>query len=129
VVLIAIVGTSLRMFLYSINTLPNNVILIEMMNGITWTLLWIASVEFVNETIPVKWRSTGQSLLWASYFGAGSILGNIISGRLYQHMVMREVYLLNGIAIGMLALVSGYFLVMKNNRQGRYRDIKEQIRN
>jgi len=80
VVLIAIFATALRLFFYSVNNNPNLVILIESMNGLTWTLLWVSAVEFVNNIVPAKWRTTGQSLLWAAYYGAGAVTGNIASG-------------------------------------------------
>jgi len=99
VVLIAVTGTILRLSLYALNNNPGAVIGIECMNGITWTLLWIASVEFVNERIPAKWRTTGQSLLWAAYYGAGYISGNIINGWLYQHVPMKLVYACNAIMV------------------------------
>jgi len=86
VVFMAILATSLRLFLYSVNSNPNLVIFIEAMNGMTWTLLWVSSVEFVNNIIPAKWRTTGQSMLWAAYFGAGAVTGNIVSGWMYQQM-------------------------------------------
>jgi len=108
VVLIAIFATALRLFLYSINSNPDLVIFIEAMNGITWTLLWISSVEFVNDRVPSKWRTTGQSLLWASYFGAGAVAGNIVNGWLFDQISMQRVYGYNSLMIlmtGMLALV------------------------
>lgn len=118
VVLIAIFGTVIRLFFYSINGNPAHVLFIETMNGITWTLLWIASVEFVNEMVPARWRTTGQSLLWAAYFGAGSILGNVISGRLYQQMEMQKVYSILSGAILLVALAATLiFLVLNRKKQ------------
>ncbi len=118
IVLIAIFGTALRLFFYSMNDNPNTVLFIETMNGITWTLLWIASVEFVNELVPAKFRTTGQSLLWAAYFGAGSILGSIISGKLYQHMEMQKVYSINSLAILIVAVIATIiFLLRKKKKQ------------
>lgn len=96
VVFIAIIATSIRLFLYSVNNNPNLVIFIEAMNGMTWTLLWVSSVEFVNKLIPAQWRTTGQSMLWAAYFGAGAVLGNILSGWMYQLMPMKQVYSTHG---------------------------------
>lgn len=116
VVLIAIFATCLRLFLYSINSNPNLVILIESMNGLTWTLLWVASVEFVNSMVPAKWRTTGQSLLWAAYYGAGAVTGNIASGWLYQHMPMKQVYAINSLMIllaGIMAIYISFFSKVK----------------
>ncbi len=105
VVLIAVFGTALRLLMYSLNQRAAWVIGIETMNGITWTLLWIASVDFVDKRVPAAWRTTGQSLLWAAYFGAGAIAGNIFSGRLYEMMPMRGVYGINSA----LATAAGLF--------------------
>ena len=95
VVLIAVFGTVLRLLMYSLNERAAWVIGIETMNGITWTLLWIASVDYVDKRVPARWRTTGQSLLWAAYFGAGAIAGNILSGRLYEVMPDRKSTRLN----------------------------------
>lgn len=92
VLIIAISGTALRLLLYYLNSDPYAVIGIESLNGVTWTLLWLASVEFVNAKIPAQWRTTGQSLLWAMYFGAGAVLGNILTGRLHETLPMQQVF-------------------------------------
>lgn len=116
VVLIAVIGTALRLFFYSVNETPSFVLGIETMNGITWTLLWIASVEFVNEMIPARWRTTGQSLLWASYFGAGAILGNVLTGKMYEVMEMQKVYGIMSLSVLLVALLASLlFLFTKNN--------------
>lgn len=103
VLIIAIFGTALRLLLYYLNSNPYTVIGIESLNGVTWTLLWLACVEFVNAKIPAQWRTTGQSMLWAMYFGAGAVLGNILTGRLYETMPMQQVF---GI-FSLLVLITG----------------------
>ena len=116
VVLIAIVATAVRMFLYSINNNPNMVVFIETMNGMTWTLLWIASVEYINDQVPSKWRTTGQSLLWAAYFGAGAVLGNLFSGWLYNKMPMQSVYAVNSVMVGVVAVLTAFVIVVNDKR-------------
>lgn len=106
VVFIAIFATALRLFFYSVNYNPQIVMFIETMNGITWTLLWIASVEFVNEMVPSQWRTTGQSLLWAAYYGAGAILGNIIIGRMYESLEIHYIYSILSLSILIIAITA-----------------------
>ena len=106
VVFIAIFATALRLFFYSVNYNPQIVMFIETMNGITWTLLWIASVEFVNEMVPPQWRTTGQSLLWAAYYGAGAILGNIIIGRMYESLEIHYIYSILSLSILIIAITA-----------------------
>jgi PPP family 3-phenylpropionic acid transporter len=117
VVFIAIIATSVRLFLYSINSNPNLVIFIEAMNGMTWTLLWVSSVEFVNSLVPAKFRTTGQSMLWAAYFGAGAVLGNILSGWMYQFMPMKQVYSTNALMILLTGMLTLYIFFFRNTKQ------------
>ena len=109
VVVIAIFFTAMRLFLYSFNNNPQAVVFIETMNGITWTLLWISCVEFIDKKMPAKWRTTGQSLLWAAYFGAGAIIGNMFSGILYEQVGIKKVFVINGIIILITSIMAYYF--------------------
>lgn len=117
VVFMAIIATAVRLFLYSINNNPNLVIFIEAMNGMTWTLLWVSSVEFVNSLVPAKFRTTGQSMLWAAYFGAGAVLGNILSGWMYQFMPMKQVYSTNALMILLTGILALYIFFFRNTKQ------------
>ncbi|MBX3240996.1 MAG: MFS transporter [Chitinophagaceae bacterium] len=111
---IAIWGTAVRLLLYYLNGNPYMVIGIETLNGVTWTLLWIASVEFVNHKVPAAWRTTGQSLLWAMYFGAGAVLGNILIGRLYESLPMRQIFGIFSMIVWVVALA---FLLLIRGRK------------
>jgi len=106
ILLIAVFGTSIRLMLYYFTGNPNLVIAIELLNGVTWTLLWIASVEFVNKNVPPAWRATGQSLLWAVYFGAGAIAGNLLTAKLYEIFPMRSVFGINSVIVFIVLLIS-----------------------
>ena len=120
VLVIAIFGTALRLLCYYLNNNPYAVMGIETLNGVTWTLLWISAVEFVNEKVPAQWRTTGQSLLWAMYFGAGAVLGNISIGRLYETMPMQQVF---GI-FSLLVFVTGIISFMLFYRSAKSKSYK-----
>ncbi|MBX3256637.1 MAG: MFS transporter [Chitinophagaceae bacterium] len=113
---IAIWGTAVRLLLYYLNGNPYMVIGIETMNGITWTLLWIASVEFVNNKVPAAWRTTGQSLLWAMYFGAGAVLGNILIGRLYELLPMRQIFGIFSVVVWVVAVIFLLLIRVRKNK-------------
>lgn len=122
---IAIWGTVLRLLLYYLNGNQYAVIGIELLNGVTWTLLWIASVEFVNSKVPAQWRTTGQSLLWAMYFGAGAVLGNVFIGNLYETLPMRQIF---GIFSGVVLLVAITFAGMLYMKKGNtVRTMKDTV--
>jgi len=104
--LITVLATALRMLLYSLVKNPEAAIAIEVLHGISWSLFWVVCVECINMLVREEWRATGQSLLYAAYFGAGAIAGNFWTGYLADtKMKIAEIFLLNaGIAaiVGLL---------------------------
>ncbi len=107
--LVTITASALRMFLYSITKNPQTALLIELLHGISWSLFWVVCVESVNKMVREEWRATGQSLLYAAYFGAGVIAGNFWTGYLSDSkMKISEVFLLNAgivFCVGVLVLI------------------------
>ena len=107
--LITVFATALRLLLYSVVKNPQAAIAIELLHGISWSLFWVVCVEYVNMLVREDWRATGQSLLYAAYFGAGAIVGNFWTGYLSDtKMKIAEIFLLNaGIAaiVGLLILI------------------------
>ena len=106
--LFTVFATALRLFLYSIIKDPHAAIFIEVLHGISWSLFWVVCVESVNKLVQEEWRATGQSILYASYFGVGAIVGNFWTGYLYDaRFPIAEIFLLNswivaGVGIWML---------------------------
>jgi MFS transporter, PPP family, 3-phenylpropionic acid transporter len=114
--IITILSTALRLFLYSITTNPYSALFIEILHGFSWSLFWVVCVEYVNALVPDEWRATGQSLLYAAYFGIGAIAGNFWTGFLYDtQMKIGDIFLLNaGVVLAVAILV---FLFMKRRIQ------------
>jgi PPP family 3-phenylpropionic acid transporter len=78
--LFTFVSSTLRVFTYAFVSNPRIAIWIELSNGISWTLFWIGAVEYVNQLVKPEWRGTGQTLLYGSCFGAGTLVGNLLCG-------------------------------------------------
>ena len=94
--LITVFTTAIRMLLYSLVKNPHAAISIEILHGVSWSLFWVVCVEYVNMLVPEEWRVTGQSLLYAAYFGLGAIVGNFWTGYLYDtKMRVAEIFLIN----------------------------------
>ncbi|WP_153800480.1 MFS transporter [Foetidibacter luteolus] len=109
--LITVFTTAARLLLYSVTTNPHAALFIELLHGISWSLFWVACVEYVNRLVAVEWRATGQSLLYAAYYGAGAIAGNLWTGFLYDaHMKISAIFLLNAAAVFVTGLVMAFVM-------------------
>lgn len=113
--LITVFATALRLLLYSIVKNPYAALPIELLHGISWSLFWVVCVEYVNKLVNEDWRVTGQSLLYASYYGIGAIAGNFWTGYLSDtKMRIAEIFLLNaGIVVAVAVMI---FLFMKTKK-------------
>lgn len=104
--LITVSALALRMLLYSVVDSPYEALGIELLHGVSWSLFWVVCVEYVNGLVKEEWRATGQSLLYASYYGIGAIAGNFWTGYLYDaSMKISSIFLLNGCGVLIVALL------------------------
>jgi PPP family 3-phenylpropionic acid transporter len=109
--IVTILATAFRMLLYSAIKDPVMALFIELLHGISWSLFWVVCVEYVDRLVKEEWRATGQSLLYAAYFGIGAIAGNFWTGYLYDSkMMISEIFLLNSIMIFGLGIVIWIFM-------------------
>lgn len=107
--LLTIGATVLRLSLYSIIGNAYAVLPVELLHGFSWSLFWVVCVELVNRWVEPRYRATGQSLLYAAYFGAGVIAGNFWTGYLAESSwKMTQVFWVNA---GIVLLI-GIFLAL-----------------
>ena len=111
---VTILTTAVRLWLYSVVNNPKLAIAIELLHGISWSLFWVVCVECVNRLVDHEWRATGQSLLYAAYFGAGAIAGNFWTGYLYdERLRISEIFVLNAGLVVVVAVVVGVYFRKK----------------
>jgi MFS transporter, PPP family, 3-phenylpropionic acid transporter len=116
--LITVFTTAFRLLLYSAVKNPHAAVFIEVLHGISWSLFWVVCVEYVNMLVRDDWRATGQSLLYAAYYGAGAIVGNFWTGFLYDtKMRISEIFLLNA---GIVTGVALFILIFMRNQKLKY---------
>jgi PPP family 3-phenylpropionic acid transporter len=108
---ITVFALALRLCLYAMVNTPKWAIPIELLHGLSWSLFWVACVEYVNSLIDKKWMATGQSLLYAAYYGLGAIAGNYWTGFLAdKHLPYGEIFFINGAIIFIVAILLVIFL-------------------
>ncbi len=121
---VTIFATALRMLLYSLVKNPQAAIAIELLHGISWSLFWVVCVEYVNLLIRQDWRATGQSLLYAAYFGAGAIAGNFWTGYLSDaDMKISSIFFLNAAIVAVVAILVWIFLTKKTGEREGYTEL------
>ena len=112
--LLTVFALALRMLLYGIINNPKAALLIELLHGVSWSLFWVVCVEHVNNLVRTEWRATGQSFLYASYFGIGAFAGNLWTGYLYDaQLKISTIFLLNAAVVTIVGLLMVVFFLKK----------------
>jgi len=112
--LITVLATVIRMILYHFIKTPVATLPVELLHGFSWSLFWVVCVEYVNKLVDEHWLATGQSLLYAAYFGVGAIAGNYwASYFIDKGMKVADLFLLNAGITGLVALLVLLFLKKK----------------
>lgn len=114
--LITVMATVVRMVLYHFIKTPLATLPVELLHGFSWSLFWVVCVEYVNKLVDEHWLATGQSLLYAAYFGVGAIAGNYwASYFIDKGMKVANVFLLNAGVVVMVVFLLLFF--MKNKKE------------
>ncbi|MCE7040254.1 MFS transporter [Dyadobacter sp. CY312] len=110
-------ASALRMLLYSLVDVPEWALGIDLLHGLSWSLFWVVCVEYTNLLVKTELRATGQSLLYASYFGLGAILGNFWTGYLYDmHMRISSIFFINAIVVAAVCVFIAVFIKIPVNK-------------
>lgn len=102
---ITVLATAVRLVLYSVVKVPTAALPIEILHGISWSLFWVVCVELVYKLVQKELLATGQSLLYAAYYGAGAVLGNYWVGYLTEIGLSLSVLFLVNAGLVLLAVI------------------------
>lgn len=105
--IITVLATVTRLILYHFINKPIPALSIELLHGFSWSLFWVVCVEYVNKLVNEKWLATGQSLLYAAYYGAGAVAGNYWTSHfLEKGLKVADIFLINaGLVFGVVVLL------------------------
>lgn len=109
-IILGMCAYAIRVLLYSVIRAPELAAAIEATHGVTFSLMFVAAVHYVNAHTPAEWRATGQSLLSAAYFGVGAIVGSVVGGMLFDRVGVRMLYRIDGLYILAIAAVALFVL-------------------
>lgn len=104
-IIFTMIVTASRLIVYGFISNPWIAILIGTTHGISLALFFLSFIAFVHQYIPGEFRATGQSLIYAFYFGGGLAIGNIFTGFLSQQWGMQTAMLVQGgLTFGLIAV-------------------------
>jgi MFS transporter, PPP family, 3-phenylpropionic acid transporter len=97
--IISLLVTGLRSFLFTLSPTPVFAILVQLVNGMTFAALWTAGVAYADEHAPAGLKATGQGMLGAMTFGIGSAVGGFLGGFLLESIGGRGLFLVFGVIL------------------------------
>ena len=101
--MLSMVVTGLRLLLFATAGTPSAILVIQLLNGLTFPAMWVAGVSYAYEKASADMSSTAQGLFTAMVFGVGSAVGGFIGGLLLESIGGRGLYYIFGIVV--LAIV------------------------
>ncbi len=99
VLTLATAATGLRLLLYSVAGTPGHVLWIQLLNGVTFPLMWVAGVSYAHARAPEGMSATAQGLFTAVVYGFGMAVGGFVAGPLLERVGGRGLYLIFGIVV------------------------------
>ena len=97
--ILAMIITSLRMFLFAASAAPSSVLFPQLLNGLTFPAIWVAGVSYADENAPAGLRTTAQGLFSAMVLGFGLAVGSLMGGPLLESIGGRKLYIVFGLVI------------------------------
>ncbi|MCG2787187.1 MAG: MFS transporter [Anaerolineae bacterium] len=103
--LLALLVIGARLLLYSVSTLPWQILLIQLVHGFTFPIIWVAGVSYAAQEAPEGLSATAQGMFGSTLMGIGAALGGLLGGLLLQQFDPSGMYLVVG-----LVLLAGAFI-------------------
>jgi MFS transporter, PPP family, 3-phenylpropionic acid transporter len=73
-----------RYLLCAVFPSPTAVILLQLLQGVTFVIFYTSSLQYLNRTVPAQWQATGTTLLAILFFGVSSVIGSWLGGWIFD---------------------------------------------
>lgn len=120
ILLLSFSAAVLRFLMIGIGVeLPVIIVIAQLLHGLTFGSFHAAAITAVNHWFPGRTRSRGQALYSSLTFGAGGLLGGLVSGWTWDHLgggmtfVLSSFFALSGLLM-VMAWIRGEDVVMRH---------------
>jgi PPP family 3-phenylpropionic acid transporter len=91
--------TGVRLLLFAAVDLPIGIVFVQLLQGLTFPVIWVAGVTYANENAPAGMSATAQGLFGSVLMGFGAATGNFFGGILIDAYSARFMYMFFGVLL------------------------------
>ncbi len=104
--IVALFFFAIRASAYSFISLPWMALPIQLLHGLTFSLMWVAGIAYADRIAPQGMSATAQGLFSGVMLGVGSVAGSLLGGFLFDAVgaiwMFRVMAVIAALAIGIL---------------------------
>jgi len=103
---LGILITGVRLILYGALNFQTGILIFQLLNGLTYPMVWVAGVSYANELAPEGMKATAQGLLGAMVLGFGAAAGGLVGGLMLGSLHGQVTFLIiGGFVLGAVGLI------------------------
>ena len=110
--LISFVFGAVRWWAMSEVTSVEAMLALQALHGLSFGTFFMASIALLTREVPDRLRSSGQALFYVVVFGVGSILGNVVTGYLFEHHGVLHTFEMSAL-VEIFLLIPGAFFAWR----------------